>query len=184
MKRDNKYIYGKFHHDTFEFKNTLHVLFSDFLKSHKLDMKTHNDVVDLRNKTIALLNSWIGSKKIESKLGIKIPLSTTSTSVDNFLEKQARSISKKYKSCEICGENRVTHYCHIIPRNVGGPNNEKNYIYLCPLHHHLFDNNRLEKKEWDVISFSNKQEASQEYANKIRLLRHQEFWKLKNNQKK
>lgn len=170
-------MYGKFHHDTFEFRKALHDIFRDFFKNHpKLDMKTHNDIVYVRNKVVALLKSWIGSKKLESKLGIKIPLHSTPTSIKNFLEKQASSFNKKYKPCEICSENRVTHYCHIIPHSNGGPSDEKNYIYLCPNHHHLFDHNRLNKEEWQKINFSNKLEASQEYAIKIRLPILKKYW--------
>jgi len=155
-------MYGKFHHDTFEFHQALYNLFSSFLDGHtELEMKTHNELVELRNKIVALLDSWIGSKKLERKFGIKIPLHSKPPSIKNFLEKQARSYNKIYKPCEICGESRVTHYCHIIPRSEGGPSDERNYIYLCPTHHHLFDHNRLSKKEWEKIDFSKKLEASQ-----------------------
>jgi hypothetical protein len=178
MPKKEKNLYGKFYHDMFEFRKSIQDLFSNFTKEHPLDLKTNNDLVDLRNKTIALLNFWIGSKKIESKFGIKIPLQTTTSSIKNFLEKQARSYNNNYKPCEICGEKRITHYCHIIPRNTGGPSDEKNYLYLCPLHHHLFDHNRLNKEEWEVIDFSTKIKASQEYAKRVRLVQQQRFWQL------
>jgi len=181
--KKNKYLYGKFYHNTFEFRKALHDLFSSFIKKHNLDLKTHNNLIDLRNRTVALLNSWIGSKKLETKFGIKIPLQTTTPSIKNFLEKQARSYSNNYKPCEICGEKRITHYCHIIPKNVSGPSDEKNYLYLCPLHHHLFDHNRLDKKEWEIIDFSVKLEASQEYAKRVRLVRQQRFWQSIKNER-
>ena len=34
-KRGKKYMYGKFHHDTYEFHRTLHELFDQFLQKHE-----------------------------------------------------------------------------------------------------------------------------------------------------
>ncbi len=178
MPKKDRNLYGKFYHDTFEFRKSIQDLFSNFIKDHSLNLEAHNDLVTLRNKVVALLNSWIGSKKLESKFGIKIPLQTATPSIKKFLEKQARSYNNNYKPCEICGEKRITHYCHIIPRNVGGPSDEKNYLYLCPLHHHLFDHNRLSKEEWESINFFSKLEAVQDYAKKIRWQQHKNFWQL------
>ena len=170
-------MYGKFHHDTYEFHQELHDLFSNFFEKYSgLDMSLHNDIVELRNKIVALLDSWIGAKKLETKFGIKIPLTVTPPSIGSFLEKQARSYQKKYRPCEVCGEDRVTHFCHIIPRSEGGPNDERNYLYLCPIHHHLFDHHRLSKEEWNKINFSKKLESSQEYAQKITLPILERFW--------
>jgi len=175
-----QYMYGKFHHETFEFRKALHELFDSFLQEHnKLPIKTKNELMDLKNKITSLLKSWIGSKKLESKFGIKLPLSSTPPSIENFLEKQARSYSRVYKPCEVCGEDRVTHYCHIVPRSEGGADNEENYIYLCPLHHHLFDDDRLSKKEWNKIDFSKKSKVSQEYVKKVRLPIQEKFWQNK-----
>jgi len=148
-------MYGKFYQDTYEFREELHKLFNRFLDRHnELEMDTHNEIVELRNQVIALLESWIGSKKMQNKLGIEIPLHATPASIESFLEKQARSYKKSYRACEICGENRITHFSHIIPRSDGGPSDEKNYVYLCPIHHHLFDHNRLSEEEWQKIDFS------------------------------
>lgn len=182
-KRQRNHMYGKFYHDTLEFRKALSDLFSNFLENHRLDMRTHNDMVELRNRIVALLNSWIGSKKLESKFGIKMPLHTTPPSIENFLERQARSYHRTYRPCEICGENRVTHYCHIIPLSEGGPSDAKNYVYLCPTHHHLFDHNRLDKEEWQKLDFSEKLEASQEYAEKIRLPILEKFWLTKKEER-
>jgi HNH endonuclease len=177
-RKSPKYMYGKFHHDTYEFHRNLQDLFSDLFKKYPtLDMKLHNNIIELRNKIVALLDSWIGSKKIETKFGIKIPLTNTPPSIESFLEKQVRSYHKKYRPCEVCGENRITHFCHIIPRSEGGPNDENNYLYLCPIHHHLFDHYRLNKDEWDKIDFSKKSESSQEYVKKVTLLILEKNWK-------
>jgi len=174
--RKRKYMYGKFHHDTYEFHRELHDLLEQFFQKHKLEMAAHNAVVELGNQVVALLDSWIGAKKLETKFGIKIPLSATPPSIEIFLEKQARSRNRVYRPCEVCGEKRITHYCHIIPHSEGGPNAEENYLYLCPIHHHLFDHNGLSKDEWTKIDFSKKLPASKQYAKKVRLPMLKKFW--------
>lgn len=178
--RKKKYMYGKFYHDTYEFREQLHRLFNEFLERHsELGMCTHNEIVQVRNQVIALLESWVGSKKIQNRLGVEIPLHAVPPSTESFLEKQARSREKSYGPCEICGENRISDFCHIVPRSEGGPNDERNYVYLCPNHHHLFDNNRLSEKEWGKIDFSKKLEVAREYAQKVRLPLLQGFWNEK-----
>lgn len=173
-------MYGKFHHDTYEFHKELHNLFSNFFEKHpELEIDLHNEITDLRNKVIALLNSWIGAKKLEIKFGVKIPLNSTPPSLNSFFEKQARSFQLKYRRCEVCGEGRITHFCHIIPRADGGPNDDENYLYLCPIHHHLFDHHRINKEEWAKIDFSKKSESSREYVNKVMLPKLQRFWETK-----
>lgn len=175
-KRERKYMYGKFHADTYEFRRELRNLFDEFLKEYRPEMKLNNGIVDLRNKADALLKSWIGSKKIEAKLGIKIPITSTITSLETFLEKHERSRKKVYNKCEICGEDRITHYCHIVPHSEGGPDTKENYLYLCPIHHHLFDHNRLTREEWFKIDFSSKLVSAQEYAQKVRLPMFERSW--------
>lgn len=175
-KRQRKYMYGKFYADTQEFHRAIHDLFNSLLEKHRPEMEFNNDIVDVRNKVVALLDSWIGAKKLETKFGIKIPISAVPPSIENFLERQARSRSKVYRNCEICGESRITHYCHIIPHSEGGPNAEENYIYLCPIHHHLFDHHRLSKDEWSKIDFSKKFAPAQEYAEKVRRPVLEKFW--------
>ena len=179
QKREKKYMYGKFYADTYEFRREIHDLFGELLQKHNPEMKFNNDIVNLRNKIVALLNSWIGAKKIETKFGIKIPLTATPPSIKNFIEKQTRSSNRAYKACEICGENRITHFCHIIPHSEGGPSDENNYLYLCPVHHHLFDHNRLSKEEWSKIDFSKKFSSAQEYVEKVKLGSLEKKWKQK-----
>jgi len=177
MKR--KYMYGKFYHDTFEFRREVHKLFDKYLQKLDINVLTSNDLIDLRNRIVALLMSWIGSKIFEQKFGIKIPLHSSPGSVEKFIERQARSFHKIYEPCEICGEDRITNYCHIIPRSKGGPDSEENYFCLCPTHHHLFDHYRLYKEEWERLDFSRKMKASQEYAIKVRLPILERFWQEK-----
>lgn len=64
-----------------------------------------------------------------------------------------RSFSKiaEEKKCEICGESRLTCACHIIPKSKGGKYIEKNIIYLCPLHHELYDRGELNCEERKIL---------------------------------
>ena len=99
--REKKYMYGKFCHDTYEFHKELNRLFNNFLNEHlDITMDNRNDVVDLRNGTVALLDSWIGAKRFETKFGIKFPITSTPTNLENYIEKQTRIYNKKYKPCE------------------------------------------------------------------------------------
>lgn len=182
-KRKRLYMYGKMYHETYEFRSAVHDLFANFLENHRqeLTMETNNKLCDLRNQIVALLHSWIGSKKLESKFGIKLPLHSKPPSIEAFLHKQARSFHQKYIPCEICGESRVTHYCHIIPKSEGGPDHPENYVYLCPTHHHLFDQTRLSREEWGEIDFLEKMSVAQEYAREVREKQLELFWKESEN---
>jgi hypothetical protein len=177
-------MYGKFQHETSEFRHEVSLLFDDFLNRYpSLNMKIHNDIIKLRNSTVALVKSWIGSKRLENKFGIKIPLHATPPSLESFLEKQRNIFKKKYKPCEICGEKRITNYGHILPYSFGGPNDEKNYVYLCPTHHHLFDHNRLSEEEWQRLDFSKKLKASRDYVEKVKLPVLRKFWRITKRRK-
>lgn len=170
-------MYRKIYEETFDFRKKIHVLFSDFLNKHeKLDTEIHNEIVTLRNKIIAVFHSWIGSKKIKSKFGIDIPLHSTTVSYKAYLEKQNNSFYQTYNPCEICGENRIVNYCHILPYSEGGPDHESNYVILCPTHHHLFDHNRLSREEWSKLNFSTKMPQAQEYIEKIKRPLMEKYW--------
>jgi len=138
------------------------IIIQDPLVPHPLINQMH----DLKNEISALLESWIGQKILETKFGIKIPLSSTTISIKAYMRKQQRSKTEVYEPCEICGEKRITNYCHIVPRMIGGPSAEENYLYLCPTHHHLFDGKRLSEEEWAKIDFSSKSESARAYAKK------------------
>lgn len=175
--RKKQYIYGKFYHDTYEFRRQLHRLFNEFLDAHsELEVGTHNEIVQVRNQVIALLESWIGSRKIQEKFGVQIPVHTTGPSLQSLTERQDSSHTSTYRSYEICGEERITHFCHILPKSGGGPGDESNYVYLCPNHHHLFDHNRLSEEEWQALDLSAKLEAAKEYASRVRLMLLKAFW--------
>jgi predicted restriction endonuclease len=55
------------------------------------------------------------------------------------------------KKCAICGFNRVTELCHIIPKHLGGKNTPDNLIRLCPNHHTLLDRGLLNIEELAYI---------------------------------
>lgn len=56
--------------------------------------------------------------------------------------------------CQICGEDRTLDVAHIIPRN--GKDRRRleprdNLLGLCPTHHRLFDEDKLNKEEYAKI---------------------------------
>jgi len=54
-------MYGKIYHDTFEIRNSLHSLFSQFFDEHsELDMETHNDLLNFEIRLVHLLDhGWV-----------------------------------------------------------------------------------------------------------------------------
>lgn len=81
------------------------------------------------------------------------------------------------KPCEICGKNRALTIAHIIPRALGGPDDDWNLLFLCANHHYLFDSGRLTKEEWFSVNWSTKGTEAQYYIEKVRLEQHKIFWK-------
>ena len=86
-------------------------------------------------------------------------------------------IKNRNLPCEICGENRSTDRCHIVPSRLGGTAEENNILILCPTHHRLFDRFMLSKSEWTVIDWDRKSIPSQKYADSVILEAHKLFWK-------
>lgn len=80
-------------------------------------------------------------------------------------------------SCEICGENRSTDRCHILPKRLGGSWDSGNLLILCPTHHRLFDRFMLSQAEYARIDWERKLESAQEYADSVTLKAHKEFWR-------
>ena len=78
--------------------------------------------------------------------------------------------------CEICGENRTTDRCHIIPRKKGGSLSYDNTVILCPTHHRLFDRFMLSKEEYTSLNFAFKSKSAQHYIEAITLKNHILFW--------
>jgi hypothetical protein len=86
-------------------------------------------------------------------------------------------IKSRNLSCEVCGENRSTDRCHIIPRKLGGSWEIRNVLVLCPTHHRLFDRFMLSRAEFAAIDWDKKAPPSQKYADTVILEAHQKFWR-------
>lgn len=65
--------------------------------------------------------------------------------------------------CEICGEGRVFHIAHIIPRKLNGSDKIENLLRLCANCHALFDRLKLRKKQLNKINWKNKSIESVKY---------------------
>jgi hypothetical protein len=136
---------------------------------------------DVRNKICDIVTAIIAQLIVRGKYGIDLPHDHRDVDIEDFREKQDNIFNQTYEPCAICGEKRITHECHIIPRSEGGPLHRDNFVMLCPLHHHLFDHARLSKEEWDRLSLAlvGKMEAAIFYASNVRLPQLQSFWREK-----
>jgi hypothetical protein len=65
-----------------------------------------------------------------------------------------RALEKRIKdrTCQICGFNRFTEFCHIIPNFAGGKYTLDNTLVLCPNHHTLYDHGLLLPEEISRLS--------------------------------
>lgn len=135
---------------------------------------------DVRNKIMSIVTAIISQLSIHGKYGVKIPFEPKDVDLSNYFEKQKKYNWLNYDACDICGENRISHECHIIPRADGGPNNRDNFVTLCPLHHHLFDHSRLNKAEWDTLSevINTKMKSAIVYFREVREKQQREFWDM------
>lgn len=146
----------------------------EYLDQHTGQILTH----DVQWQIIDLITAIIAQIVVLGKYGVRLPLDPRKTDVESFLAKQERIFRKEYEPCVICGETRITHECHIIPRAEGGPFHRDNFVTLCPLHHHLFDQNRLLPEEWERLMrvIETKMEAAIVYAREVRFPRLQQYW--------
>lgn len=87
-------------------------------------------------------------------------------------------IDSRNLACEVCGENRSTDRCHIIPNKLGGTAETSNILILCPTHHRLFDRYMLSRAEYATIDWTRKSEPAQHYADNVTFVAHEEFWKV------
>lgn len=147
---------------------------SAFLNEHINDPLTP----EVRNEVHDIVAAIIVQLAIDGKYGVKVPHEPRKVDLAQYRTKQENILQKSYESCAICGENRITHECHIIPRADGGPLHRDNFVMLCPLHHHLFDHARLTESEWEILakSFDDKMESAAIYAYQVRLPLLREFW--------
>ena len=137
---------------------------------------------EIRNKIHDIVTAIIAQLAIHGKYGIRLPHEPREVDFEQYSIKQDKIFQKTYKPCVVCGEKRITHECHIIPRSEGGSLHKDNFVTLCPLHHHLFDHARLSQTEWETLSKSlmGKMAAAIVYANQVRLPLLQEFWRASN----
>jgi len=137
---------------------------------------------DVRNKIHNIVTAIIAQLAVYGKYGVKLPHDPRAVDLAGYQEKQARLNKQEYEPCAICEEDRITHECHIIPRSEGGPLHRDNFVMLCPLHHHLFDQGRLSPEEWEILSthLSDKMESAIHYANEVRYAQLQRFWEASN----
>jgi len=145
-------------------------------------MNTAGVSPDIRKKIHEIVYAIISQLAVYGKYGIRLPFDPQPVDTEHIITKQENYRQLNYEPCIICGEDRITHDCHIIPMVDGGPNNRKNYITLCPLHHHLFDNNRLFENEWEQLekSINDKSEVAIIYLKEVRFPLMRSFWKKAN----
>ena len=148
-------------------------LFKEFIGSPHPHL--HNDLFHLCDEVETLHRSWVGSKLIEAETGVKVPPHARVLSHLDVQQILARA-GTPYPPCAVCGEERITDYCHIFPRMMGGADVPDNIISLCPTHHFHFDSSRLSKEEWDKIDFSGKMPSARAYAEKIVLGNLRRYW--------
>jgi hypothetical protein len=115
---------------------------------------------------------------VEGRYGVKIPIDGYEASEQIGQEPRSSSLWRKYRPCDICGESRITHECHLVPRVEGGPHHADNLVWLCPLHHHLFDHHRLTKQEWETLMevIRRKMPGAATYADEVHAKELQRWW--------
>jgi len=132
-------------------------------------------------KIMSIVTAILAQMSLYGKYGIKIPLEPRGVDSEHYINKQTKYLQRNYDPCDICGETRITHECHIIPRADAGAYHPDNYFTLCPLHHHLFDNSRLTQDEWNTLSerINTKMESAIIYFKQVREPMQQNYWQGK-----
>jgi hypothetical protein len=103
----------------------------------------------LQGKTIAEISQITGFPKgsISSYLN-KLNFRRFANGGQSYSSIKKKLLNRNdYKSCCICGFNRIIEVAHIIPASKGGDLTYQNTLPLCPNHHHLFDNKKLTTEE-------------------------------------
>ena len=80
------------------------------------------------------------------------------------------------RPCEICGSSRALNVAHIIPKAVGGPDDDCNLVHLYANHHYLFDRGLLTREEYASIRWSEKGTEARYYADMVRVPQHEVNW--------
>ena len=146
--------------------------------SHYLEQNRKKKVDQISSEIENIVIATIAQLVMFGKYGITIPNDPRPFDLERSMERQAISYCLAYDPCVLCGETRITHDCHIIPKSEGGPDHRDNYLALCPLHHHLFDHFRLSRGEWQKleIACSGKMEAAIIYNQEVRLPIQRTYW--------
>jgi hypothetical protein len=139
----------------------------------RLPIEIQNELNNLFGKIILLCSDIYKSDILKGKYNLNIDLSTSKPSDTD----PSGRFLKKFDPCEICGNNRITHLSHIIPRNEGGNDAHDNLLSLCANHHYLFDNHQLTKEEWDSIKWDKTHASVKEYALSARYKKHEMYWR-------
>jgi len=161
-----KPMYGSAHQNKWPHVKRVLDMFEEYERKHKLPPSSFPD---LRNEIFEIINEIYQSLAIQLKHELSIPSSRRTYSLP--------SNNPNHAKCEICGDNRVTNKAHIIPRELGGSNSDKNYLNLCANHHYLFDQAKLTKDEFSKIDVSNKSSDAIEYFKRVRLEKQERFWR-------
>ena len=140
-----------------------------------IPVKAQKAIQELFNQAILKVADIYRKEILRDKFNLDIDL----TKYPQYDSTPGQSFIQKFNPCEVCGQLRVVHQCHIIPRNHGGADKADNYVILCANHHHLFDRHKLAEEEWGRIDWSTKSEEVQEYVFKVRLPRQKMFWKYR-----
>jgi hypothetical protein len=105
----------------------------------------------IRNRACDIMLTVLRQFIAKTGFGIDLPNEVMGLDFVQSEKRKKQVRTKIYEPCAICGFERITAECHIIPRCYGGPDNIDNFIYLCPNHHHLFDKHRLTSEEFNLL---------------------------------
>ena len=171
MKKKSKPSKAK--RQKFPYMLKIHEIFSEYqeqiVEMPGRSFKVNNLMVDLRNRIVDLMSDIYQELYIELKNGITVKSNRNWKNPTCLIHVEA-------DKCMICDEARVNNSCHIIPRESGGSDALGNIITLCANHHHLFDNARLSRGEFEMISMVGKDEGSNKYFQNVCRVRHEKFW--------
>lgn len=121
------------------------------LEAKKQFEKYKNENISLRNLTRDKSYSYVALKNAFDRLNLPIKKYEKFTRSGEWRNQGKFQKRAKNESCLICGEDRLTEVCHIESRKDGGKYLEENILFLCPLHHKLFDRNMLNQNEKKIL---------------------------------
>jgi len=154
--------------------NIVHKLHDRWQKKH--GFAYNNEIIDLlRNRLSNDAQEWFETYITRRKM--KIPkkyLCHRDPSADLAFRRFKGEF--RPKPCEICGFDRAPSIAHIIPKAVGGSDDDWNLIHLCANHHYLFDRGLLTSNEWQSIHWHEKGVEAKYFTDHVRLKQHQKCW--------